>query len=145
MRILFIFLPALLWAQPNSAIEKAILAANAQVTQAAESRDAARLFSFLVDTNKGSIIQDGILSLTPADARARVEPGMQRLVVTYRWKQQHVTVLSPEAALLVSDGETIVATESGTRTQPFVQTTVWVLRDGAWKILHAHQSTPRNL
>ena len=146
MRILFMLLPALAWAQSDSAIERAILAANAQVTQAAESRDAARLFSFMVDTKKGSIIQDGILSLTPADARARVEPGMQRPVkVTYRWKQHHVTVISPEAALLVSDGETIVTTDTGARTQPFVQTTIWVLRDGAWKILHAHQSTPRNL
>src|SRR5215471_4795940 len=120
MRILFLLLPALLWAQSNSAIEKAIIAANAQVTQAAESRDAARLFSFMVDTNKGSIIQDGILSLTPAEARARVEPGMQRPVkVTYRWKQQHVTVLSPEAALLASAGKTIVTTDTGARSQPF--------------------------
>jgi hypothetical protein len=65
--------------------------------------------------------------------------------VVYRWKQQHVTVLSPETALLVSDGESVVTTDSGSFTQPFVQTTVWVLRDGAWKILHAHQSTPKQL
>src|ERR1051326_606018 len=101
MRILFLSLFSLsLWAQSDAAIEKAILAANAQVTQAAEARDAARLFSFIVDTKKGSIIQDGVLSLTPANARARLEPGFERgPEVRYRWKQQHVTVLSPEAAL----------------------------------------------
>ncbi len=47
------------------------------------------------------------------------------------------------AALLVSDGETPVTSERGAITVPFVQTAVWVLRDGAWKIFHAHQSTPK--
>ena len=147
MRILFIYLfPLLVWAQSDAAVEKAILAANAQVAQAAESRDAGRLFSFMVDTSKGSIIQDGVLSLTPAEARARVEPGLERGPgVKYRWKRQHVTVISPDVALLVSEGDSIIDTGTGTVTRPFVQTTVWVLRDGAWKILHAHQSTPRNL
>jgi hypothetical protein len=147
MRILFLLLwPAMMFAQADAAIEKAVLAANTEVTRAAESRDAARLFSFMVDTNKGSIIMDGVLSLTPGEARARLEPGIRRPAkVVYRWKQQHVTVLSPEAALLVSDGESVVTTDNGSFTQPFVQTTVWVLRDGAWKILHAHQSTPKQL
>ncbi|HTP31290.1 MAG TPA: nuclear transport factor 2 family protein [Candidatus Acidoferrales bacterium] len=144
MRILFIlFLVVPAFAQMDNAIEKAVLAANDQVTRAAEARDLDRLFSFMVDTDKGSIIQNGVLSLTTRDARARVEPGFrQPLKVAYHWKQQHVTVLAPTAALLVSEGETAVTSANGDFTVPFVQTTVWVLRDGAWKILHAHQSSP---
>ena len=88
-------------------------------------------------------MQSGVLSLTTADARARVEPGFrQPIKVAYHWKRHFVTVLSPGAALLVSEGETEIIAGDRTVTQPFVQSSVWVLRDGAWKILHAHQSSP---
>jgi hypothetical protein len=145
MRILIIFLCSVAaFAQSDTAIEKAVLAANDQVTRAAEARDLDGLFRFMVDTAKGSVVQNGILSLTTQDARARVEPGFRQPVkVVYRWKQQHVTVLSPSIALLVSEGETAILSANANYSAPFVQTTVWVLRDGEWKILHAHQSSPR--
>jgi SnoaL-like protein len=145
MHILFaaIFV-APLFAQQDASIEKAVLAANAQVTQAAEARDLDRLFTFMLDTDKGSIVQNGSLSLTPAQAKAKLAASFRAPVkVAYRWKQQHVTVLSPTTALLVSDGETVVTPANAEPfTIPFVQSAVWVLRDGAWKILHAHQSSP---
>jgi uncharacterized protein (TIGR02246 family) len=146
MRILFLFLlPAFLFGQSNAALERAVLAANDQVTHAAEARDAEKFFSFFADTTKGSVIQDGVLSLTPRGMRARVEPGFRQPVkVEFRWKQQHVTVLAPDTVLLVSEGDTLVTTDKGTATQPFAQSMVWVLRNGAWKILHAHQSIPKN-
>jgi len=54
-----------------------------------------------------------------------------------------VTVHSPTTALLVSEGESVAtAANQDPVTVPFVQTAVWVLRGGAWKILHAHQSSP---
>ena len=145
MRILFIFLfGAPLFAQQDAAIERAVLAANAQVTQAAEARNLDRLFSFMLDTGKGSIVQNGVLSLTPQDAKAKLAPGFGAPVkVAYRWKQQLVTVLSPTSALLVSEGDTAISTPNAEPViVPFVQTAVWVLRDGSWKILHAHQSSP---
>jgi hypothetical protein len=127
----------------NGAIAKAVLAANDRVARAAEARDLDGLFRFMADTDKGSIVQDGVLSLTPKEARARVEPGFKRPVkVVYRWKQQHVTVLSSPAALVVSDGETVATSERGSVTA-FVQSAVWVLQDGEWKILHLHQSSRR--
>jgi SnoaL-like protein len=145
MRILFlaIFL-APLFGQQDATIEKAVLAANAQATQAAEARDLDRLFSFMLDTDKGSIVQNGNLSLTPAQAKEKLAASFRAPVkVVYRWKQQHVTVLSPTTALVVSDGETVVTPANGEPFAiPFVQSAVWVLREGAWKILHAHQSSP---
>jgi len=146
MRILFILFfscGAGLFGQTDAAVEKAVLAANQRATQAAEARDLDGLLRFMVDTNKGSIVQDGVLSLSPADARARLEPGFRAPVkVAYHWKRQHVTVLSPTLALLVSEGETSVASPNGNFTVPFVQSAIWVLRDGEWKILHAHHSAP---
>ena len=110
MRILFYLLfTARLFAQQDPAIEKAVLAANAQVTQAAESRDLDALFRFMLDTDKGSIVLNGGLSLTPQQAKDRLAPSFRAPVkVAYRWKQQHVTVLSPTTALLVSEGESVV-------------------------------------
>jgi uncharacterized protein (TIGR02246 family) len=143
MRIFFMFLwPAMMWAQADAAIEKAVLAANEAVTHAAEARDAERFFSYIA----GSIVQDGVVSMTPQAVRARVEPGFRAPVkVKYNWRQQHVTVLAPGTALLVSEGETVVTTDQGVVTQPFAQSAIWVLRDGQWKILHAHHSTPKPL
>ena len=145
MRILFMLLCAPVFAQDNAVIEKAILSVHNQVTRAAEDRDLDRLFSFMAETSKGSIVQNGVLSLTPADAKAKVAPGFSAPVrVAYRWKQQHVTVLAPAIVLLVSEGDTIVNPEGQPQvTVPLVQTLVWVQRDGEWKILHAHQSSPR--
>jgi len=145
MRILFLLMCAPLFAQDNATIEKAILSVHNQVTRAAEDRDLDRLFSFMAETSKGSIVQNGVLSLTPADAKAKVAPGFQAPVkVAYRWKQQLVTVLGPTMVLLVSEGDTVITPEGQPQViVPLVQTTVWVQQDGAWKILHAHQSSPR--
>ena len=144
MRILFVLLCAPAFAQNEASIEKAVLAANDQATRAAEDRDADRLFSFMAETDKGSIVQNGTLFLTPQDAKARIAPGFRAPVkVAYHWKQQHVTVLSATTVLLVSEGEAVITPEGQPpTTAPLVQTTVWVQREGAWKILHAHQSSP---
>ena len=93
---------------------------------------------------KGPLVQNGALSLTPQQAKDRLAPSFRAPVkVAYRWKQQHVTVHSPTTALLVSEGESVAtAANQDPVTVPFVQTAVWVLRGGAWKILHAHQSSP---
>ena len=144
MRILFVLLCAPAFAQNEGAIEKAVLAAHEQVTRAAEDRDIDRLFSFMAETNKGSIIQNGALFLSPQEAKERIAPGLRAPVkVAYKWKQQHATVLSPTTVLLVSEGETLITPEDRPPASvPLVQTTIWVQRDGVWKILHAHQSSP---
>jgi hypothetical protein len=68
--------------------------------------------------------------------------GISRL--EYRWKREHVTVLSAEVALLTADGESVATTTEGqVFTTPFAQTVVFVMREGHWKALHAHQSSPQ--
>jgi hypothetical protein len=49
-----------------------------------------------------------------------------------------------EEAVLAAEGESTATTTAGQAfTTPFAQTVVFVLRDGAWKAIHAHQSAPR--
>jgi uncharacterized protein (TIGR02246 family) len=126
-------------------LEEAVLAANAEMTRAAEAVDADRLFSFMLDTDKGSVIQNGVFLLTRDEALQRVKANLGRISkIEYRWKRQYVTVLSPEAALLTAEGESTATTADGrTFTTPFAQTVVFVMREGRWKVIHAHQSSPR--
>jgi hypothetical protein len=128
----------------RTAIEKAVLEVNAQMTRAAEDRDIDRLFSFMLPNDRGSISQSGNLFPTREEAHAIVTRNFQGVAaVHYRWKRQLVTVISPTAALLVCDGESEVRTAQeppATFVTPFAQTVLFVLTDGKWKALHAHYS-----
>jgi uncharacterized protein (TIGR02246 family) len=128
----------------RGAIEKAVVAVNAQMTRAAQDLDAGRMFSFMLDTDKGSVIQNGNLLLTREQALAQVKNNFRGVrKVEYPWKQQHVTVISPTVAILVAEGESSATTEQGeTFGTPFAQTVVFVLTGGEWKVLHAHWSSP---
>ncbi len=151
--MLFLSFGSLLLASPPEQVidastraetEKAVLATSARMTEAGQALDADRLFSFMLDTNKGSVIQNGRLMLTRREALEQVRNGFRRVSrIKYMWKQQHVTVLSPTVALLVAEGESTATTEGGdTFTTPFLQTVVFVLADGQWKAIHAHHSSP---
>jgi hypothetical protein len=132
--------------QPGTqAIEAAVLAVHAEMTRAGEAADADRLFSYMLDTDKGSVIQNGVLLTTRREALEQVRANLSRVSkIQYRWTRELVTVLSAESAILVAEGESKATTASGDAfTAPFVQTVVFVLRDGAWKAIHAHQSSPR--
>jgi uncharacterized protein (TIGR02246 family) len=127
------------------AIEGAVLAANAEMERAAEAVDAERLFTFMLDTDKGSVIQNGVFLATRTEALHRVKTNLRGISkIEYRWKRQHVTVLSADVALLTAEGESIATTTEGqVFTTPFAQTVVFVMREGHWKALHAHQSSPQ--
>jgi uncharacterized protein (TIGR02246 family) len=126
-------------------VEEAVLAVNADMERAAEAVDAERLFTFMLDTDKGSIIQNGVFMATREEALHRVKTNLRGISkIEYRWKRQHVTVLSADVALLTAEGESIVTTTEGqVFTTPFAQTVVFVMKEGHWKALHAHQSSPQ--
>jgi uncharacterized protein (TIGR02246 family) len=126
-------------------VESAVLAVSAEMTRAGEALDADRLFRYMLDTDKGSVIQNGEVLATRQEALERVRSNLSGVSkIQYHWKQQHVTVLSPQVALLIAEGESVVETTTGgTFTAPFAQTVVFVLRAGEWKAIHAHQSSPR--
>jgi hypothetical protein len=131
-------------ASGRAAVEKAILEVNAQMTRAAEDRDIDRLFSFMLANDRGSIIQSGNLFQTREEALATVKRNFLGVAaIKYRWKRQLVTVISPTTALLVCDGESEIRTAQdppSTFVTPFAQTVLFVLTDGKWKALHAHNS-----
>jgi hypothetical protein len=127
----------------RATIERAVLEVNAEMTRAAEDRDIDRLFSFMLPNERGSVIQSGKLFPAREEAQATVKRNFQGVAdIKYRWKRQMVTVISRTIALLVCDGDAeIRTTQESTFVTPFAQTVLFVLIDGKWKALHAHQST----
>lgn len=132
-------------AAETKATEEAVLAVSAEMTKAGEAVDADRLFGYMLDTDKVSVIQNGVVMTTRQEALEQVRSNLRGIAaIKYDWKRQYVTVLSPEVAVLAAEGQSTATTTAGqTFTTPFAQTVVFVLRDGAWKAIHAHQSAPR--
>lgn len=131
-------------AAERTAIEQAVLACHDQTLAAVAARDLDRLFGFLAATDRGSMISNGRLLLTRDEVIASTRRQFQGIAaLQYETRERHVTVLSPTAALLVTTGQTRL-TDAGGReiVAPYVQTLVWVLRDGRWQVLHLHSSAP---
>jgi len=130
--------------QSDPAIVKAVLAANAQLTDAANRLDTDAFFTGIVDSDETRIIQDGKLFKTRAEAMAAVRQGSQDVAkIERRFEDPHVAVLAPDAALLTATGVNAVTLNDGrTFGGPFAVSLVFVLRDGEWKLFHGHYSLP---
>ena len=128
----------------DAAIVRAVLAANARLTDAANRLDTDAFFSGIVDSDETRIIQDGKLFKTRAEAMAAVRPGSQGIAtLERRFNDPHVTVLAPDVALLTADGTTTATLPDGrTFNSRFAVSPVFALRDRRWKILHGHSSLP---
>ena len=130
--------------EQQKAIEKAVLKTHIQMTQADNSLDVNKFFSYILDFDKGLIIQDGRLFQTRQEAFEVVKKGFEGISKLKRtYKQTHVTAISPETALLIAQGTSTVTLSDGqTFSSLFAVSMVYVLRDGKWKVLHGHYSVP---
>ena len=122
--------------------EKAVLARLDEIQRAAQSLDPDKVFSFVLENDKGSLAQNGKLFITRNEALQSTKQGFQGLQkVDYVFDQQHVTLLSPTVALAVGEGSSSATTADGrTFTARFAQSVVFILTSGEWKVLHAHRS-----
>jgi hypothetical protein len=128
----------------NGNSEKGVLKRLADIQQAAEGLDADKVFSFVLENDKGALVQNGRLMLTRTEALETTKQGFQGLQkVAYKLDPQHITILSPTIALAVGEGTSFATTKDGrTFTTPFAQSVVFVLTNSEWKVLHAHRSFP---
>jgi len=128
-----------------AAVEAAVLAVHDEMTRAGEAGDADRLFSYMMDTSTGSVIQNGVILATRAEALEQVRSNLRGVSkVQYTWRRRLVTVLSPEIAVLAVEGDSTVAMAAGgSFSTPLAQTIVFVLKNGQWKAIQACHSLPR--
>jgi len=131
-------------ADRQRAIEQAILDVHAEMKKAAENLEVEALYSYVLDTIPGPIIEDGRLTRTRQEAFESTRQDFQGITgLSYTYARKHVTVLSPTTALWVAEGTGDVTLSDGRNiSAPFAETIVFVEKDGKWRVLHAHRSTP---
>jgi ketosteroid isomerase-like protein len=127
-------------------IEQAVLKTNAEMVQAAESGDLDKLFGFVLENDRGAVVQDGKILVTRRQVIESTRQGMAGFKkIDYIFEQELVTVLSPSLALLVADGVTDATTRDGRIfSVRFAQSVLFQLQNGKWQVLHAHRSFPAN-
>jgi len=130
--------------QNEDDIEKAILKVQSAMQKAAEKLDADALYKYVLDTNKGAIIENGRLFLTRRESLDSTKKGLKGLKgLSYSYSQKHITVISPTSALWVGEGTTIATLEDGREiSSPFAESIVFINKGGKWRVLHAHRSAP---
>jgi ketosteroid isomerase-like protein len=123
-------------------VRQAILARLAEIQHAAESMDAEKVFDYVLPNDSGVLAQNGRLILTRDEAREATARGFRGLqTAAYRFDQQHVALLSPTIALATGEGMSSATTDDGrTFSGRFVQSVVFILKDGEWMVYHAHRS-----
>jgi uncharacterized protein (TIGR02246 family) len=127
----------------ETAVKAAILETNAKMTEAANKLDVDTFFSYIADPCV--IIQNGTAFKTRKEAMDAVKRGFMGLAkIDRKFDDPQVTIISPDAALLSSEGS-VSATLTDGRSMPggrFAVSIVFVRRDGQWKVLHGHYSMP---
>ena len=151
---ILVFISAVLAAQSNTgnmssseqqqALEKSVLKTFQQMNEAEINLDADKFFSYILDFDKGLIIQDGRLFKTRQEAYEAVKQGFEGISQLKRtYEQTYITIISPETVLLTARGtSTVTLLDGRVLSGPFAASIIYVLRDGQWKVLHGHYSIP---
>jgi ketosteroid isomerase-like protein len=128
----------------EQAIKDAVLATNAAMIAAANRLDTDAFFAFIAESDRGPVVQNGVVFRTTAEARDAVKRGLRGIAkLDRRIDNPQVTVLGPDAALLVGNGSMTATGEDGrTMSSTFAVSLVFVRRGGEWKLLHGHYSMP---
>ena len=121
-----------------------VLAAYDGMIAAAEALNVDELYRQVLDNDQGALAVNGQLILTRAAALERTRANFRNLTrVKYRVAERHVTMLGADVAVLVATGTSQADVADGRSfSTDFVHTVVFVRRDGAWRVIHSHQSTP---
>jgi hypothetical protein len=128
-----------------SAVEvQEVFGAYDRLIASAESLDLDSLFRDVVENDRGALAVNGQLFLTRTSALERTQANFHGIArLHYRVDERHVTMLTADVALLVATGASDVGLVDGRNlSSTFVHTVVFVRRDGAWRVIHSHQSAP---
>jgi hypothetical protein len=124
--------------------QQKVLAAYDGMIASAEALNIDELFRQVLNNDQGALALNGQLFLTRAATLERTRANFSGITkLKYRIAERHVTMLAPGAAVLVATGTIEAEIADGRNfSTPFVHTVVFVQREGAWRVIHSHQSTP---
>ena len=125
-------------------IQEAVLKSHLEIIKDAESLDADKFYESILDGGKATIVQDGII-MSRKESLEMTKMGFEGLKkLKYEFSKEAVKVLSPETAIYTGQGKAMFTFYSDeTVDRDFAVTSVFVLKDGRWKIIHGHHSTPK--
>ena len=124
-------------------IKKAVLERHNQFLHYAQQLDADKMYDLILENGEGTIIQNSQL-LTRQEALDAAKNAFAHLKkVEYKFDQQYIKVVSPQIAIFTGKGQSIAISDTdNTYTMDFAVTSVFVLQDKEWKIIHGHYSSP---
>lgn len=130
--------------EQEHAIEKDIIEVQAKMQQAAQRGDVDALYEYVLEMDKGVIIEDGRIRWTRQEALNATTQGLQGLKdLSYRYSQKRIAVISPAMALWVGEGTSSATLQDGRQIAvPFAESILFVQKEGQWKVFHAHRSVP---
>jgi ketosteroid isomerase-like protein len=130
--------------EQEQVIEKAIVDVQAKMQQAAQQGDVDALYTYVLEVDKGVIIEDGRIRWTRQEALNATRQGLQGLKdLSYVYTQKRITVITPTMALWVGEGTSSAILQDGRQISvPFAESILFVKKEGQWKVFHAHRSVP---
>ena len=136
--------PGALTPTATRALGDSLIALDSTMNSAVDNLDCAKGLSFIGDERPlfisgGHVVETHEQLLTVCRDLVAPRTGAQ-----YVARSVTAHVLSSSAGYVVRDGEYIVHMRSGeTRTEHLSMTTIWSRQDGAWKMVHLHESAIR--
>ena len=126
----------------EKSIKNEILKVHKNMQKAAESLNADELFKYVLDVND-VIIENGELRPTRKEAYENTKQGFAVIkAISYNYKHININVISPTAAVLTGSGTTTATVQGDFKIDlDFVESIVFALRDGQWKVINAHRSS----
>lgn len=130
--------------EQQQALEKAIVDVQAKMQQAAQLGDVDALYAYVLEMDKGVIIEDGRIRWTRQEALSATKQGLLGLKeLVYSYTKKNVTAISPDVALWVGEGTSSATLQDGRQiSAPFAESILFVKQEGQWKVFHAHRSVP---
>ena len=129
--------------EQTAAIQKAVLKNHQEIIKAIEKLDVDKFYESIIDSGKGTIVRDGDI-MTRQESLDTTKKGFEGVTkLKYEFRQKMVKVLAPETAIFIGKGKSTITIDTGeTFDTDFAVSSVFVLKDDKWKIIHGHHSVP---
>lgn len=136
--------PGTLSPSATRALGDSLIALDSAMNYAVDNLDCAKGLSYIGDERPLFISGGHVVETHEQLLKVCQDLVASRTGARYVARSITAHVLSPSAGYVVRDGEYIVHMRSGeTRTEHLSMTTIWSRQDGAWKMVHLHESAIR--
>ena len=136
--------PGTLSPSATRALGDSLIALDSTMNYAVDNLDCAKGMSYAGDERPLFISGGHVVETHEQLLKACRDLVAPRTGAQYVARSVTAHILSPSAGYVVRDGEYIVHMRSGeTRTEHLSMTTIWSRQNGAWKMVHLHESAIR--